>query len=226
METITYDFDTKEVEWNPSYRQSYLNKIGWNDELLARISNMLITKDEFGNEIFRQEVFNPVTDTIEKLGMLYLGRDMIAQDIRRFTDLGQTLVQFHLYHWFYDSVACLDSLACLLNAHLKLDLDTRQIRLDKMFLKILKKSGSELAKTIEEDLVWIKELGDTRNSIIHREGRVVTGGGPEPCLMMDFQRMFTPTFDLNRVRIPNILDDYLKKVDALCLRVISRMDRD
>lgn len=203
------------------YQQSYLGNLDWNTNLLERVSENLIKTDRFGNEVLGGELFDSVVDTIEKLGMLYLGRDLLSQDSRRCSSMGQMMVKFHYYHWLYDSVACLDAAARVLNARFDLGVPKKKISFNRRLVELILKKDQSLFNFLDTQRQWIDELKAMRSAVIHRESRLVTGGGKEPTLVMDYARLFTPTVDLNRVMLPSLLDEFLNKIDAVCVRVIS-----
>ncbi|MFY9606104.1 MAG: hypothetical protein WAS24_05180 [Thermoplasmata archaeon] len=221
MARICYEIKSSEAGWNPLYQQSYLGEIGWNEEMLKRVSDSLIATDKFGQKVFSGELYESVIDSIEKLGMLYLGREMLNQEIRNFTGLSQILLKFHLYHWLYDSIACLDSLARVLNARFELRVARRSVSLNRRFINNLSAKNTELTQSLEKEFEWIDDLKSMRSTVIHREGRLITDGGREPCFVWDFKRAFEPNVDLSRVKLPDLVDEFMVKIDALCLKVIS-----
>ena len=221
MARVCYEIKSSEAGWNPLYQQSYLGEIGWNEELLKKVSDSLTISDKYGQKMFAGELYESVIDTIEKLGMLYLGRELLGQEIRNFTGLSQMLLKFHLYHWLYDSIACLDSLARILNARFELKIAQRRVGLNRKVIGDLSVKNKELSRFLEKELGWIDDLKSMRSTVIHREGRLITGGGQEPCIVWDFKRAFVPNVDLNRVKLPDLVDEFMVKIDALCLEVIS-----
>jgi hypothetical protein len=221
MVRMCYEIRSSEAEWNPIYQQSYLGEIGWNDALLERVVGSLMSVDIRGNKVLAGELFNSIVDSIERLGMLYLGQELLAQQSTKYTGLSQVLLKFHYYHWLYDSVACLDSLARILNARFDLRVPLKEVSLNRRLVNLLSPKDEDLFRFLEKEYEWIEELKDMRSTIIHREGRLITGGGSEPCLVMDFNRMFAPDIDLKRARLPNLVTEFMVKIDALCLRIIS-----
>ena len=221
MARVCYEIKSSEAGWNSLYQQSYLGEIGWNEDLLSKVSDSLVTTDKFGQKVFGGELFDSVTNSIERLGMLYLGREFLSQEVRNFTGLGQMLLKFHLYHWLFDSIACLDSLARILNAKYELRVPPRQTSLNRSFITRLSVKNKELSRHLEKEYKWIEDLMRMRSTIIHREGRLITGGGQEPCFVWDFARAFHPEVDLNRVELSDLVDGFMVKIDALCLDILS-----
>jgi hypothetical protein len=221
MVKISYEIKASETGWNPLYQQSYLGQLGWNKELLERVSESLVSTDKFGNSVLGGELFDSVVDSVEKLGMLYLGREFLTQESSQFTDISQMMVKFHYYHWLYDSIACLDALARILNAEFSLRIPLKELSFNRRLVRLLSSKDEDLCRFLEEQYEWIADLRNMRSAIIHREGRLITGGGQGPSLVMDYSRMFTPHIDLGRVRLPNLLDEFLVKIDTLCSRIIS-----
>mgnify|MGYP005622081205 CR=1 FL=1 len=187
------------------------------------MSDSLVQTDRHGNRVFGGELHASVANSIERLGMVYLGREILTQEVHNFTGLSQILLKFHLYHWLYDSVACLDSLARVLNVLLDLGIAPREVNLNRRFIGILESRQKELSRVIDKEYVWIEDLRNMRSTIIHREGRLITGGGQEPCFVWDFQRAFNPNIDLNRVKLPDLVDEFMPKIDFLCHMVISEV---
>lgn len=226
MTKVCYEIRASGAQWNPLYQQSYLYEIGWNAGLLKRVSDALISRDALGNEVFTGELFESVVDTIDKLGMLYLGQELLAQEINRPSGPNQTLIKFHFYHLLYDCVACIDSLARIMNAKFDLGLPARGISFNNEFLGALSLKDEQFSRSIVGELVWTQELREIRNTIIHREGRMITDMGDNACVFMDFGRMLERGFSLNKVKLPDLMDGFILRIDALCLKVISMIPQE
>ena len=205
------------------YGNSYLVEIGWNQDLIGRIKNNKFIRDPGTSVIKDIALCSSVMNVLEKLGILFIDDEFFRQEIRK-GEVRQYLIQFHFYHWLYDSVACLDSIASLLNAkyHIR---KPEQVKLDDSFVREIKIIDEEIANLIEPELVWIYKLRkEMRNLILHREGRNITGGGNnEPCYTIDLLRMLDRNIPLNRVDVEEIIDRNMPRIEVLIKRTLEHL---
>lgn len=222
MTEVTYAIKGESTEFNPVYVQSYLGAIGWNRELVSLIQNHLETSGEGMSRVFADARLGGIQNTLEKLGMIYLGKELMDQEARGSTSMGQLLTKFHLYHWLYDCVACLDAVACMLNATHRLD-STRKVAMNKTFIELLAKKNESLSRLIKENYGWMKELKRMRDNVIHRESPLITGGGAGPSLYMDLARVLGPNLDLDRLDATKIVQEYTQRIDWMVVEILRGM---
>jgi len=211
------------------YGNSYLVENGWNRNLIERIAKSKLLMDNEGRKIkdvgkiIDLDLFNGVKNTLEKLGILFIDDQFLRQEMPK-DGMRQYLVQFHFYHWLYDGVACLDSIAILLNTKYNVFVNPKHVRMGGPFVEKIKKKDERIANLMEPELVWIEKIKDEmRNLIMHREGRNITGGGAgnESCVVVDFMRGFDRKIELNRIRIETIIGEYLPKIESLTKRTLE-----
>jgi len=219
MTRVSYAINGESTEFNPVYLQSYLGAIGWKKELVSLVQDHLETSGEGISQVFADERLGGIQNALEKLGMLYLGEEIIEQEACGSTSMSQLLAKFHLYHWLYDCVACLDAIACLLNSKYKIE-SPRKVAMNKPFIELLAKESESLSRLIEKNYDWMQELKRMRDKVIHRESPLITGGGAGPSLFMDFERMFDPSLDLNRVDAPKMVQEYTQKIDWIVTEIL------
>jgi len=209
---LSYTIEDEPTEYIPGYGQSYPCMIKVDPDIISRIWDHQI---QLG-----RNVSDRVVDIIEKYGMVHLDKEFMEQDDRT-ESLNQELVKFHLYHWLYDCVASLDAVACLLNSKLGVLENPRHVAMNSSFIEKLKKKNLSIGTLLSEEFLWMKELKEMRDCIIHREGRLVVGGGTEPCVVIDFNRAFVKGIPLHRKRIQETTEKYTKKLDAFVERILS-----
>jgi len=215
--------EEQQIDYTMLYGDSYLVHIGWNRDLLERIKKSKLLMDPGSGLIKDIPFFEGVTNVLEKLGILYLDDELLKQEIPA-EEIRQYLIQFHFYHWLYDSVACLDSIAILLNAKYKTK-KPQEVKLNESFVGEIKKKDERIANLIEPELVWIKELRkDMRNIIMHCEGRIISGGGKnEPCYLVAPLRLLQRNVPLNRVEVVEIIDKYMPGIDCLTKETLEHL---
>ena len=185
--------------------------INVNSQLVSRIFDR---RTQLGRGIHEK-----VRDIIEKYGMVNLDKAFMEQNIGS-DSLSQELVKFHLYHWLYDCVATLDAAACLFNLKFSVRDDPRHVAMNKPFIDSLKEKSPKTSAFLNKEFSWMKQLKDMRDSIIHREGRLIVGGYSDPCVVIDINRFFVKDLPLHRQRVPEITEDYMKRLDAFIENIL------
>ena len=211
---VLYTLKDEPEEFLHGYGQTYPAMINVDSRLVTRIFDK---RNQLG-----MGVYHKVVDIIEKFGIVNLDRKFMEQDSRK--DIpNQELVKFHLYHWLYDCVATLDAVACLFNMKFSVRDDPRQVAMNKRFISDLKEKSRDSASLLNREFSWMNEIMIMRHCIIHREGRLVAGGGTQPCIVIDFGRAFVRDLPLHRKRIPDVTEEYMPKFDAFIEKVLSEV---
>jgi hypothetical protein len=204
-----------EQEYVSGYGQSYLAHLLWNRDLVSGLEER---RSQLGGRIYEG-----VVDVVEKLGLVHLDQAFLDQDIHS-VQTNQLLIKLHMYHWLYDSVACLDSVACILNSKFEIIQDVTRVGMNPRFIESLTSKDPSIGAFLSSEYGWMKELKDMRNTIIHRERRLVTGGGTEPCIVLDLNRAFIKGLPLHRARIPDVNREFTDKLNVFiekALRIVS-----
>jgi len=209
---LSYTIEDEPAEFIPGYGQSYRSMIKINPDIISRIWDHRLA--------LGSNVSDRVIDIIEKYGMAHLDKEFMEQDAKN-ESLHQEMVKFHLYHWLYDCVASLDAIACLLNIKFGVLRNPIQVAMTWDFIGELKMKDQSIGTLLSEEFHWMDELKKMRHCIIHREGRLVVGGGTEPCVVIDFSRGLVRGLPLHRERIQEITEKYTIKLDAFMERILS-----
>jgi len=202
-----------EQEYVSGYGQSYLANLGWNRDLVSRISDH---RSRVGARIT-----DGVVDIVEKLGLVRLDQEFMEQDVAR---MDQMRVKLHLYHWLYDCVACLDSVAWLLNSKYDVSDKRWEVAMNPRFIKGLTSKDGIIGVFLSSEYQWMKELKKMRDVIIHGEGRLITGGGSESCYVLDMSRALVRGLPLHRVMVPDMNREYLDKLDRFVESILKTVD--
>lgn len=212
---VSYTLKDEPEEFLHGYGQTYPAMIKVDSELVTRIFDR---RTQLGPGISEK-----VVDIIEKYGMVNLDTEFMEQDSIK-DSLNQELVKFHLYHWLYDCVATLDAVACLFNLKFSVRENPRHVAMNKKFISDLKERSPNIGDLLSKEFGWMKQLKDMRHCIIHREGRLVVGGGTEPCIVIDFNRAFVKDLPLHRRRIQEMTEEYMGRFDAFIEKVLVEVD--
>lgn len=202
-----------EPEYVSGYGQSYLANLAWNRDLVSRISDSRVRVGA--------RITDEVVDILEKLGHVHLDQVCVEQDVVR---MDQLMVKLHLYHWLYDCVASLDSIAVLLNLKYEMTNVRTDIGMKRKFIRELTERDSIVGDLLSSEYKWMDELKKMRNAIAHGEGRLVVGGGDSPCFVLDINRNFVKGLPLHRVMIPNMNKEYCDKLDVFVEKILRVVD--
>ena len=208
------------IEGEPT---EYISGLGQSYATMLRVPLVLVSRIWDRRTQLGGDVSDRIVDIIEKYGMAHLDKEFMEQDARP-NPPNQELIKFHLYHWLYDCVASLDSIACLLDLRFGVFKNPRDVYLNKDFIERLKKKDLSTGTLLSEESDWIMELKEMRSCIIHREGRLVVGGGTEPCVVIDFSRAFVRGIPLHRQNILQTTGKYTKKLDAFVEKILLVVD--
>ncbi len=169
-------------------------------------------------------ISDKIVDSVEKYAMANLDKAFMEQDSGT-ESLNQELVKFHLYHWLYDCVATLDAIACLFNMRFGVLQNSRSVSMNDKFIRNLEERSQETGAFLRGEFGWMKELKDMRDCIIHREGRLVVGGGLEPLVVIDFSRALVRGLPLHRQRISETTNRYSMKLAEFVQEILRKVDK-
>lgn len=144
---------------------SYTIRSGYITEEFLRLDELLACKQDTGIHIHEPILADHVENMVTKLGFVLLSRDNIAQC----TPHNQTLMNYHVSHFIYDTKAFLDAISVVLNYFYYLQFITGDIDLKKgTFKNKLESVCPKLGQEITNQEKWIQEVIEWREAIIHR----------------------------------------------------------